>query len=292
VPLADQLIFTDVQGPSSPPPSPPSQQQDDLLPLFDADPISPSSETGLQILSNLANLDNNTDNNSASASPLTNPEDMDTSPTNTRQRYRLVVYFEERSQEEHPTARYVAVIVGRLDELQFLLASSNTQERGFSDILNNLFNAYAPKGTPPAANDVIDSLPTVTISEQEQSCMICLENFTEGSTAVVLPCKHMFHGEECVKSWLKLHNSCPICRYELPVEDPEYETSRKERMLARGFHEEENATSPHSHDHEHPHESDGDVDMSVSESDNSVGWLFSDDEPHSVIPPEQPKLVE
>lgn len=187
-----------------------------------------------------------------------------------------MVYFEERSQEEHPTARYVAVIVGRLDELQFLLSSSNTSERGFSDMLNNLFNAYAPKGTPPAAKDIIDSLPTVTVTEQEQ-CMICLETFAEGSSAVVLPCKHTFHGEECVKSWLKLHNSCPICRYELPVEDSEYESQRKERMIARGFSEEE-----HSHSHTHSHDEEGDVDMAISESDNSVGWLFGDDEPRSV----------
>jgi len=162
-------------------------------------------------------------------------EDSDANSTHPRQRYRLVVYFEERSPEEH-TARYVAVIVGRLDELQFLL-SSGTNEQGFGDILNHLFNAYAPKGTPPASSDSIDNLPTVTITDEHQSCMICLEKFAVGTTAVELPCKHKFHGEECVKTWLKLHNSCPICRYELPVEDAEYETSRKERMTARGFTE-------------------------------------------------------
>eukprot|EP00026_Physarum_polycephalum_P008224 Phypoly_transcript_08303.p1 GENE.Phypoly_transcript_08303~~Phypoly_transcript_08303.p1 ORF type:complete len:364 (+),score=49.93 Phypoly_transcript_08303:35-1093(+) len=263
----DPLICTNVQEPP--------QQQDDIPPLIAEEPSLPSIENGLQILNNLgdlANLDTNTDNSTTNIST----EDMDTSPTNSRQRYRLVVYFEERSQEEHPTARYVAVIVGRLDELQFLLSSSNTSERGFSDILNNLFNAYAPKGTPPAAKDIIDSLPTVTMTEQEQ-CMICLENFVEGSSAVVLPCKHTFHGEECVKSWLKLHNSCPICRYELPVEDPEYESQRKERMIARGFTEEE-----HTHSHARSHSEEGDVDMGVSESDNNVGWLFGDDEPRPV----------
>ncbi|KAH8754799.1 hypothetical protein F5883DRAFT_572427 [Diaporthe sp. PMI_573] len=32
-----------------------------------------------------------------------------------------------------------------------------------------------------------------------------------GEEVTVLPCKHWFHGE-CVVSWLKMHNTCPICR--------------------------------------------------------------------------------
>jgi hypothetical protein len=61
------------------------------------------------------------------------------------------------------------------------------------------------------------------------------------------------------------------------VEDSEYESQRKERMIARGFSEEE-----HSHSRTHSHDEGGDVDMAISESDNSVGWLFGDDEPRSV----------
>lgn len=61
-------------------------------------------------------------------------------PTNPRQRYRLVVYFEERSPEEHPTARYVAVIVGRLDELQFLVSCTPYPSPAPTPLLSSLSN--------------------------------------------------------------------------------------------------------------------------------------------------------
>lgn len=114
------LICTNVQEPSeqqnpepsSPPPLLPSPSP--LEPL-----ASLNNETGLQLLNNieaLANLNNLRGEENQT-------EEIDPNSPNGRQRYRLVVYFEERSQQEQqPAARYVAVIVGRLDELQFLVS--------------------------------------------------------------------------------------------------------------------------------------------------------------------------
>lgn len=51
-------------------------------------------------------------------------------------------------------------------------------------------------------------------------CSICKEIPTKGDTVTELPCKHSFHFE-CIKPWLGKHNTCPLCRHELPKEENE-----------------------------------------------------------------------
>ena len=42
-------------------------------------------------------------------------------------------------------------------------------------------------------------------------CTICLEDFMEGEEIVLCPCKHCFH-QHCIKDWLRMKNSCPVCK--------------------------------------------------------------------------------
>ncbi|KAL0421459.1 UNVERIFIED_CONTAM: E3 ubiquitin-protein ligase RING1-like [Sesamum latifolium] len=52
---------------------------------------------------------------------------------------------------------------------------------------------------------------------EEESCSICLEGF-DNSDGARLPCSHMFH-ESCILRWLQENHVCPLCRYELPVDE-------------------------------------------------------------------------
>jgi len=45
-------------------------------------------------------------------------------------------------------------------------------------------------------------------------CTICLMEISEGTEVILLPCDHIFH-EKCITKWVKIHTTCPLCRYEL-----------------------------------------------------------------------------
>jgi E3 ubiquitin-protein ligase RNF115/126 len=90
---------------------------------------------------------------------------------------------------------------------------------GFEMLLQRLAendpNRY---GTPPARKEAVEALATVKI-EQTLQCSVCLEDFEIGTEAKQMPCKHDFHGD-CLFPWLELHSSCPVCRYQLPADEP------------------------------------------------------------------------
>ena len=52
-------------------------------------------------------------------------------------------------------------------------------------------------------------------SRRETECAICLEEFKRNDIIKEFyKCKHIFH-KECLKSWLKRSNECPLCKHDL-----------------------------------------------------------------------------
>jgi E3 ubiquitin-protein ligase RNF115/126 len=62
-------------------------------------------------------------------------------------------------------------------------------------------------------------------SRGAHDCAVCKENFAPGVEVVRLPCEHFYH-EACIMPWLESHNSCPVCRHELPIEEDDGERAR------------------------------------------------------------------
>lgn len=82
----------------------------------------------------------------------------------------------------------------------------------------------------PTKKEALNKLPIVEISEihckkkegsselETPVCTVCCENLPLKTQALFLPCGHTFH-PDCIMPWLKEHNTCPICRYELPTDE-------------------------------------------------------------------------
>ncbi|GMJ02395.1 GA receptor RING E3 ubiquitin ligase, RING-H2 finger C1A, BCA2 zinc finger ATL 1 [Hibiscus trionum] len=75
------------------------------------------------------------------------------------------------------------------------------------------------RGPPPASRSSIDAMPTVKITRRhlhsDLQCPVCKDKFELGSEARQMPCNHMYHSD-CIIPWLEQHNTCPVCRQELP----------------------------------------------------------------------------
>ncbi|KAM6899287.1 E3 ubiquitin-protein ligase RNF115 [Xenentodon cancila] len=89
---------------------------------------------------------------------------------------------------------------------------------GLDSVITELLGQLENTGPPPAEKEMISSLPTVCISEEQTDCRlecpVCREEYSSGEYVRKLPCLHYFHSE-CIVPWLELHDTCPVCRKSL-----------------------------------------------------------------------------
>ncbi|CAD5332293.1 unnamed protein product [Arabidopsis thaliana] len=109
---------------------------------------------------------------------------------------------------------------------------------GLDMIIPDILDDSGPPRAPPASKEVVEKLPVIIFTEEllkkfgaEAECCICKENLVIGDKMQELPCKHTFH-PPCLKPWLDEHNSCPICRHELPTDDQKYENWKEREKEA------------------------------------------------------------
>nr|VDD09758.1 unnamed protein product [Brassica oleracea] len=92
---------------------------------------------------------------------------------------------------------------------------------GLEELIEQLSSGISHhRGPPPAAKSSIDALPTIKITQKhlkssDSHCPVCKEEFELKSEAKQMPCKHVYHSD-CIVPWLVQHNTCPVCRKELP----------------------------------------------------------------------------
>jgi E3 ubiquitin-protein ligase AIP2 len=78
-------------------------------------------------------------------------------------------------------------------------------------------------GPPPASREAIRNLLMETVNtgkrgaKEPEVCSVCQEEFPPHGKAQKMPCGHFFH-VDCLVEWLEKHNTCPLCRHQLPSE--------------------------------------------------------------------------
>ena len=97
------------------------------------------------------------------------------------------------------------------------------------------YGASNSKSSTPVAPVVLQSLPNIRVraedlccipcpdtsarmipSKQTSDCSICCDAVALHSTAVRLPCSHIYH-PACIDTWLRQNHTCPLCRCPLPT---------------------------------------------------------------------------
>jgi hypothetical protein len=136
----------------------------------------------------------------------------------------------------------VEVVRGLFDLNSGMQGLSGTMENPlnqfFMDQITHLIMENDPNryGSPPTAESVIVNLKkeilTSARAKSLRDCAVCQELFSESDEVHTLTddaqvCPHAFHCG-CIVPWLKEHNSCPVCRFELQTDDPDYERRKRQ----------------------------------------------------------------
>ena len=132
-------------------------------------------------------------------------------------------------------------IAGNSPILGFL--SNHNNDNQFENLLNIIMSFDSThKGNPPASERAIKNLKKIEIDENnikkfnEEICNVCLEDYKFGQISNKLDCGHWFH-DKCILQWLKMRNTCPVCRQELESNDPNYEKRKQtHRENLRNIH--------------------------------------------------------
>ena len=51
----------------------------------------------------------------------------------------------------------------------------------------------------------------IFIQHSKSNCIICFDDYSNGEEIKLLPCGHFYHNK-CINSWLKISQTCPLCR--------------------------------------------------------------------------------
>ncbi|KAK4509099.1 Transketolase [Mucor velutinosus] len=101
-------------------------------------------------------------------------------------------------------------------------------QTALDNIITQLMEQNGGHAPPPAPEQVIESLQKRPLTDKEKSqeadCAVCKDQFESQEQVIELPCEHIFH-DECIKPWLKLNSTCPVCRHSVLPDQQEQDST-------------------------------------------------------------------
>ncbi|KAL9556353.1 hypothetical protein MBANPS3_001904 [Mucor bainieri] len=101
-------------------------------------------------------------------------------------------------------------------------------QTALDNIITQLMEQNGGHAPPPAPEQVIESLQKRPLTDKEKSqetdCAVCKDQFESQEQVIELPCEHIFH-DECIKPWLKLNSTCPVCRHSVLPDQQEHDNN-------------------------------------------------------------------
>jgi Ring finger domain len=221
----------------------------DFLPSNDPQPFDPPQNVGLQIAGfdsdsdpeteidsfrwDCFRIDDETRNPQADPAEPVDFEWEEVAPENHVDQRDLLqmlegpdLYVEDQNEEVD-----LDILLSRSDVAWEVLMSEGLEEDVEDTVQMSEYEVLASQidnaircGNPPAAKGVVESLPTIILTDEKETvtCAICKDEMAVEEKVTKLPCGHFYH-KDCIVPWLGIRNSCPVCRFELPTDDPDYE---------------------------------------------------------------------
>lgn len=108
-------------------------------------------------------------------------------------------------------------LIGNYHGLPYIRNISGNEVENYEALLNlaELLSGKQPRGLTRHEVDRLVAyrykFDGCASSSGQTSCVICMCNFENKQTLRLLPCSHEFH-LKCIDKWLKINQTCPICR--------------------------------------------------------------------------------
>ena len=156
-----------------------------------------------------------------------NPEYGDTELQNPSELQNAIVMFRrgkvpfaEKIQRAQAAGAAAVIICQSFDTWPFVMTDSSVQD-GIVRIPVYMLSkpdSVIVDGIIARLKHGVDIEGFVQCLNRDSSCSICHDMMQSGEVVLKLHCRHCYH-ESCVVSWLEAHNTCPLCRNTMPIDE-------------------------------------------------------------------------